>query len=139
LSFVGINPAGTIATYIGSSNIQLAGGPSAVETRILVSMVSGATLIDAATLGLASGAALEVTGDFTVNVLYEAGPMGSLQPAVDYFDAQSTGSCAGGCTRIDYNSGFYDVTAANAPEPTSLALMSLGLVGAGFLRRRRGL
>jgi hypothetical protein len=137
VSFDSINVTGTTATYLGSSNIALASTTSAVDTRIIVDILSGGSFFNAADLGLAAGAALEVTGDFVVNVVYEARYPGggAYQPAVDFFDAQSTGSCPGGCTRIDYNSGFY--SQAPVPEPTSLALVSLGLAGAGFLRRRK--
>ncbi len=98
-------------------------------------------LLDPTSVGLPAslGGVLDIPGDFKANWLYETDDptVGGLNwtPSVALFDSLSTLS-----SHSIYRSvgGAQYYTPAAVPEPGTLVLLGLGVLGAAAIRRRRG-
>jgi uncharacterized repeat protein (TIGR01451 family) len=86
LAFSGIT--GDTATWTGSTPYPLAQPPS--DNTVLTRFIMTASTPLMATSGYGGGATLKVTGDFSVNLLFEVSADGGATwtPATDYFNSQ---------------------------------------------------
>jgi hypothetical protein len=133
---------GTQATWsVVSSWFNPTTSVTSLETILLTISIAGLGAnpwIDATTVGLASSIGWIVDNslgqNFTANLAFTVPTEGGL--ALN--SLQQLASCGGNpCARSSFAGAFYYVV-NSVPEPGTLALTAFGLLGIGFVRRKRG-
>jgi hypothetical protein len=139
MTFVGVS--GNQATWsVASSWFNPTTTVTSLETILLTISIAGLGAnpwIDATTVGLASSIGWIVDNslgqNFSANLAFTV----PTEFGLALNSLQQLTSCGGNpCARSSFAGAFYYINAV--PEPGTLALAGLGLLGIGFIRRRSG-